>query len=620
MNILACDFETTTNREDCRVWAWAAVDIDTMQEEVGIDLPSFMNLILRKPKLIYFHNLKFDGNFILYWLLTNGYEWTSGKDERGRAEPIDPGQFTTLISDMGSWYSITIQAKEDRYGASSKIEIRDSLKIIPTSIDEMPKTFGLQNISKLSIDYKEERQVGHELTDEEREYVLVDARILALALKFMLTNGQKKLTTASNAMHDFKTRFGTKEFNATFPKLRAIDDERIRKTYKGGWTYVNPIHRNKQIGKGCVYDVNSMYPWAMKYCLLPYGEPVRYHGEPKPSEHYPLYTVTFDCEFKLKPGKFPSIQLKNTMGYMENEYIESSNHVTELNLTSIDFELFKECYDYEIFTFKGGYYFKGRSGIFAEYIDYWFNVKTQAKKDGNKGLEKIAKLMLNALYGKFGARMFGKSKVPVYDNLYDIVRYKTTEVEERRGGYVPVATFITSYSRDKIIRGANSCGERFIYGDTDSLHIIGTEPVNIDIDDYRLGAFKQESIFVRAKFIRQKTYLEIILNGEKEEMNLKACGMPSKLKETVREEDFYEGAVYDHNEDPRFAPKLKPTIVPGGVILEETTFRIKSINTNETSSLDPREFEPGQKVRKPLRKREKVLTNKKKCGKMEERG
>ena len=34
-------------------------------------------------------------------------------------------------------------------------------------------------------------------------------------------------------------------------------------------------------------------------------------------------------------------------------------------------------------------------------------------------------------------------------------------------------------------------GERIIYGDTDSLHIIGTEPVNIDIDDYRLGAFKQ---------------------------------------------------------------------------------------------------------------------------------
>lgn len=103
-------------------------------------------------------------------------------------------------------------------------------------------------------------------------------------------------------------------------------------------------------------------------------------------------------------------------------------------------------------------------------------------------------------------------------------------------------------------------------------------------------------------------------------MNLKACGMPSKLKKTVREEDFYEGAVYDHNEDPRFAPKLKPTIVPGGVILEETTFRIKSINTNETSSLDPREIEPGQKVRRPIRKREKVLTNKKKCGKMEERG
>lgn len=347
-----------------------------------------------------------------------------------------------------------------------------------------------------------------------------------------------------------------------------------------------------------------MYPWAMKYCLLPYGVPVRYLGEPEPSKNYPLYTVTFEAQFKLKPGKFPSIQLKHTMGYLDNEYVTQSDGVVELNLTSVDFALFKECYDAEIFRYKGGYYFKAKVGMFAEYVDYWFDVKTTAKKEKNKGMEAIAKLMLNSLYGKFGARMFGKSKYPIYDTLYDLIRYKQTEEEKRKAGYIPVATFITSYCRDKIIRAANACGDRFIYGDTDSLHIHGMDDPDIDIDEFRLGAFKQENVFKRAKFIRQKTYMEIIAKNGKEEMNLKACGMPKKLKETVREEDFFEGAVYDHSVTPRFAPKLKPKIVPGGVILAETTFKIKSAKVEPpTVKLPGILFD--EKVRKPLTKKAK---------------
>lgn len=579
MAIYSADFETTTDEKDCRVWAWAYCDIQTSEDiKFGTELNDFMCQLKNNGGIYYFHNLKFDGNFILYWLFKNSYEFNSN------SKKLRPGEFSTLISDMGTWYTITIYMKPLETGIANKVEIRDSLKIIPLGVEEIPKAYGLDE-AKGSIDYNKPREKGYQPTNEEWEYISHDVSIVAKALKFMRDNGQTKLTSASNALHDFKKRYDKKTYKKYFPELNSRADKDIRMTYKGGWTYLNPKYKNKDIGEGSVYDVNSMYPWAMKYCLLPYGNPVYFSGEYKKSKLYPLYVISFTCEFKLKPGKFPSIQLKHSMYFGDNEYIESSevdygNEAKSipitLNLTCVDYELFRHNYKAWNIEFHGGYMFQAKVGLFTEYIDYWYDVKASAKAEGNHGMEKIAKLMLNSLYGKFGARMSGCSKIPYYDATSDIVRYRKSDEEERKGGYLPIATFITSYCRDKIIRAAEVCGDRFIYADTDSVHILGNEPVpGMDVDEYRLGAFKLEERFIRGKFIRQKTYLEIYEKGGKEKMNLKCCGMPRKMKDSINENEFYEGAVYDHNVNEKFVPKLVPKVVPGGVILRETTFKIK---------------------------------------------
>ena len=595
-SIYSADFETTTNPDDCRVWAWALCDIWN-PEQVTIDnnLDSFMYYMRDNGGVYYFHNLKFDGNFLLYWLFKHGYKWTQKK-----AKELEVKEMTTLISDMGSWYTITIRMEPTKTGLSNIVEIRDSLKLIPLPVSDIPNAYGLEE-HKLTLDYNEDRPVGHELTQHERDYVSGDVIIVAKAIAFMIKQGQTKLTAASNALNDFKNRYDKKQYNKLFPKISKIADKDIRRSYKGGWTYLNPRWRNKAVKKGRVYDVNSMYPWAMKYCMLPHGDPYYFSGKYKPSKNYPLYVQSFVTEFKLKPGHYPSIQVKgSSLGYGENEYIVKSIAPTELTLTSVDFELFKENYDFdeENTEWLGGYMFQGRVGMFTEYIDYWYSVKTESKKTGNKGMEKIAKLMLNSLYGKFGSRLNGYSKQPYYDSNADIVRYTIPRdqngnkiPEDRKGGYLPVATFITSYCRDKIIRAANVCGERFIYADTDSLHISGDKPVpGLDVDEYRLGAFKLEEEFIRGRFIRQKTYLEVYMKNGKEKVNLKCCGMPDSLKKVVTEEDFVEGADFKpeyvarknaeiSKEENWGKPKLMPQIVPGGVILKETTFQIKKASS-----------------------------------------
>lgn len=372
--------------------------------------------------------------------------------------------------------------------------------------------------------------------------------------------------------------------------MSADVDKDIRMSYKGGWSYVNPAWQNKPVDAGRVYDVNSMYPWAMKFCLLPYGDPIKFLGEYQDTPGYPLYVLNFSCQFKLKPGHYPSIQLKHSIMYGDNEYIEESkgDEPTVLALTSVDFELFKENYDYWDFTAYGGYMFHGQVGMFADYVDVWFGEKTTQKAAKNAGKVLIAKLMLNGLYGKFGSRQVAYSKIP-YLGDDGIVHYKKSDPEEKNGwyGYIPVAAFITSYCRDKIIRGANSVGERFIYADTDSLHIYGDyEPEGLDVDEFRLGAFDHEQTFIRGKFIRQKTYLEISKKNGKEVMTIKCAGMPKKVKGTIKEEEFHEEAI--------FGGKLVPHVVPGGVILKETTFEIKKM------------VKPGQSgAEKPIRRKRK---------------
>lgn len=206
MAIYMADFETTTKEEDCRVWAWACVDIATPEDAiVDNDIKTFISFISRNSCTCYFHNLKFDGTFILSYLFRSGYEHVIQKKGRGgKLEPLEPGQISTCISDMGQWYTM----KVCWMGTETTTEFRDSAKLIPLPVEAIPKAYGLPDI-KLSIDYKEDREEGHILTDEEEAYVKEDVIIVAKAINIMRQQGQKKLTAAANALYDFqeKNRF-----------------------------------------------------------------------------------------------------------------------------------------------------------------------------------------------------------------------------------------------------------------------------------------------------------------------------------------------------------------------------------------------------------------------------
>ena len=569
----SADFETSTWLEDqTYVWAFALCEIGNEDNLIiGNNIDDFMKYVEHLPNSdIYFHNLKFDGEFIIHWLLTHGFKHITNKKDR------EDKTFSTLISDMGMFYTIEVYFKVWNK-KDKKVKFIDSLKIIPFGVDQIAKSFGLP-ISKLEIDYNEPRELGHELTNIEKDYITNDVRIVSMALKVLFDAGLTKITTASNALANFKDTVGKSKFTNLFPELDYEIDKDIRQAYKGGFTYLNPIYKEKDTGAGVVLDVNSLYPSVMRYELMPIGDPVFYNGKYEEDKVYPLYIQMITCSFKIKKDKIPTIQIKKSPSFMDNEYLESSNNeIVCLTLTSVDLKLFLEHYDTEYLTYECGWKFKGMHGIFDNYIDHWTEVKIKATKEGNKGMRTLAKLMLNSLYGKFASSLDCQSKIPYIED--DTVLYYLGEEETKHGIYLPIGCFITAYARDKTIRTSQAIKtysidkygkDLYCYSDTDSIHcLLPIEELTqfCDIDDVRLGAWKHESTFSKARFVRQKTYLEMIDN----EVKITCAGMPKECYKYVEWDKFKEGFTC--------SGKLMFKHVKGGVKLVETDFTIKSDKT-----------------------------------------
>ena len=576
MKCFTADFETTTDINDCRVWAYALCEIGNIDNfQYGNDIKSFIDFC-KNPKenyKIWFHNLKFDGEYIFSYLLKNGYELIEDKKEK------KDNTFTCLISDTGQFYSIeiyfTIKKKK-----VNKVTIYDSMKLLNFSVDKIAKAFDLP-IRKLKIDYKAYREIGHILTKEEVDYIRNDVEIMARALKFMFDEGLNKMTIGSCALSYYKNK--CKYFLKYFPVLPYQIDQDIRKSYKGGFTYLNDIYKGKETGEGVVLDVNSLYPSVLYNERMPIGEPIFFEGEYKIDKLYNLYIQHFTCIFELKENKIPSIQLKNNLSFMPTEYIKSSNGLpVELILTSVDLELFFSQYDVYDIIYHDGWKFKSIQGLFCDYIDYWTDKKIQAKKDNNKVMYLISKLMLNSLYGKFGLNPNTRSKFPYLDRD-GVVRYYLTPLEERKPVYIPIATFVTSYARRKTVLTSqsikdytiNNCGiDYYIYSDTDSIHLLKLSEEElkkfVDIDDYKLGAWKLESTFTRGKYLRQKCYIE----ENENELNVTIAGLPKNLGRYITFENFENGLSLLAS-DEEIDHKLTFKHVNGGVLLVDTDFTIK---------------------------------------------
>ena len=572
---LVADFETSTEawlgRDNgwTRVWLWGLYDIDTDNFEYGLDLDSFMNRVLIKDRLgnpiIYFHNLKYDGSYIVWWLFSHGYTF----DDDLKTEK----SFRTCISDMGMWYFIEVCIYKHRR-AKYIIRFQDSLKKIPLPVRDIPSAFGFADSeSKGEIDYDLYRPIGYIPDSNELSYLHSDCVIVARALKQLEQQGFTRMTNSGDAFYSWKCSLQSEQakarhikpehnYRAYFPKLDIDTDDYIRKAYRGGWTYVNPKYAGEILTKPVeVWDINSMYPDKMRNKYLPVGEPRFFKGKPAPNK-YQCYICRIMICFEIKKDHLPCIQLKHCGLFNPTEYVLSSaGQEVEMVVTNIDLSLIFAQYNVLDITYIDGYYFRKSKGFFNKHIDYQMAIKERSKG----GERYVAKLRMNTVYGKTATAPRKKSKIPHLED--DVIKFTFSEEKVEDPEYTALAVFITSWARHDIIKDAQNNYDRFIYCDTDSLHMFkredGQEP-NLPIHPTHLGFYKKEHDVIKSTFLRSKTYIEQYENGDVE---IKCAGASPEVKKGMNFENFQVGMTFEG--------KLAPKQVKGGCVLTRTTFTIK---------------------------------------------
>lgn len=582
--VLAADFETTVfeGQKDTLVWASALVELG--KEEVTIlgsieDTFEYLKS-LKTNVLLYYHNLKFDGSFWLDFLMKK-LHLTQAFDEyaleRGvfrfvKDKWMRSRTFKYVISDTGQWYGIKI--KLGKY----MIELRDSLKLLPFSIERIGKQFGTLH-KKLKMKYEGFRYPNCYISPEEKEYIRNDVLVLKEALEIMYEQGHNRLTIGSCCLNEFKEILAEEmnlKWDKVFPNHYDIEldpdihgvtnaDDFVRRSYRGGWCHYVKEKAGRMLGHGVTADVNSLYPSVMHSMSdnwYPVYEPHFWIGDipeeaTKPARYY---FIRFKCRFYLKDGYLPFIQQKHSFMYNGNENLTTSDvydaetdtymaewtdksgkvHDTamELTMTQDDWELFQEHYRTENLEVLGGCWYYALKGIFDIYIDKYKEIKMKSKG----AVRELAKLFLNNLYGKLAASRNSSFKVAYLDEEGNI-KFRLQADDQKAPGYIPIGSAITSKARCFTIRaaqknyhGPNKPG--FCYADTDSIHCDLREEdlVGINVHPTEFNHWKVESYWDKALFIRQKTYYEHVTHEDGEPVgnpydNLKCAGLPEHCKQ-----------------------------------------------------------------------------------------
>ena len=556
---VVADFETTTEkfyneRGYTEVWLYAISDKNGKILNYGFTIKEFMKYIKKNLNgyIIYFHNLKFDGSFILNYILENKIPY------KDKIFSNDTQCYNTLISEEGQFYQITLH-----FNAKQEVRFQDSLKLLPFKVRKIAEDFNLEwngeDLRKLKIDYND-----YSVDKTKLDYVFNDVRVVALALNQIKNEGMINMTTASCAYNSY---INDMLFTDTF--FPVLDEKFLiewRNGYRGGRSQVNPLYANVVLHNVRRYDVNSMYSYIMYTKELPIGKPIKCNkiGQYK----FELYKI--NVKFTLKEGHLPTLLKKNFV-FGGGLYYENLEEIETIWISSIDYELLLRHYNIECIQFLEIYGFKTCDFLFKNYIDKWYAIKNREK--GAK--KQVAKLMLNSLYGKFGSNCKGRSKLP-YLNDNGELEFNNSEEQDMRKYYLPIAIAITSYAHKLIDDAIMSTGyDNFVYCDTDSVHTLGTLSPEL-IDNKELGKFKLESIEITSKYVRPKTYVYKELN-EKDEIvySITCAGMNDDCKEYAL--DTFGDDIFNKFQTgfEIHGKKLIPKQVKGGMILVETSFKIK---------------------------------------------
>lgn len=564
-----CDFETVVYKDRHYVTCYSIVGnncefsnivkINTAEDIIAKSYSLVLEFVQKcfelsktnkKKSLFFFHNLnKFDSYFLLNTL--------SNED----CFNID------IISRNTQIYKIIVNDKSNPL----RIEFRDSLLYLPISLAKISEIFCSKH-KKLAFD-QQNNILENYLYDEKFKKSLVSYCLQdSLALKegfesflnyirtSLLIEPLSSLSLPGISLRYFRLKFyDDKKF--PIEKLCANKDSFVRKSYRGGTADVfKPYLLN-----GFHYDVNSLYPYIMKYSPMPIGE----------GKWVDIHNIDDFFGFVKVEVTSPEFIHKPFLNYYDSKrgLIAPIGSWVEIYFSEeIKYAL---TLGYKFKYLKGLSYEKGV--IFDQFVESLYPLRL--KHDKGSPLNTIIKLLLNSLYGRFGmktdmlkSKIIENSSIKSYVSIYDVanistfntkslINYKETPTQKKvhallnencidakqyqdlskqlnsfnESSAPHVASAITAFARifmDKFKRDPNL---DVYYSDTDSIFCKNPLPSNL-ISDTELGKFKLENTIKEGIFLLPKVYMLKTVNNE---TIIKCKGLDNRLLTDLDIYDIY---------------------------------------------------------------------------------
>lgn len=481
MKIFTYDTETSYDPTTSTAWVWSWGLCD---EDLTVTLGDGLNFLTALCKLpddseVWVHNLSFDGEFILYEAIAQGFKIAYDVDERYRFHGV-----VIVQEDISGIRAITLN-----YGGK-RIVLRDSFRLFRCALSKIPKICGFESIDHKgdAIDYEVIRPRNWKSTVEEQEYQAHDVTVLMRGIKWIKALGEGN-TIGSIALNDFKRHVGKTPFKSLTPADHAI----LSSLYSGGKTWVNPQYANRHIiSPGWTIDRNSMYPAE---AVNTHPVAVRAIRDGRTSGGDKRAYLIQCTDLRVKAGHFP---------VLVRAFGAQSDYVTLLEKWIYEPELDYLCahYNYKTLRVVKTAEFEC-SEICRSWVEKWYRVK-QAEPDRRE----FAKLMLNNLTGKIAQNPVHEEIRRFWrDGSFNLYRYNPP-LKLNKFTFMPWTASVTSDSRLCLASTVGLIGvDHCFYTDTDSVHGYGELPQDI-IDQFALGAWKKENDFDEAIYIKNKCYFE----------------------------------------------------------------------------------------------------------------
>lgn len=502
------DFETTKiELTDNQIFLQGGIYTHNKNDEVYLydSIEEIINFFVKSnTKLFYFHNLGYDFRFMFDYLLNN-YD-------------------VSIIP-----YSSNI-LKVSVYKNNKKLfELRDSFALLRTSLKSANITF---NEHYFKSDIGDGVLNYNKKSKSHREYLKLDC----LSLYESLSNMKKiyrfdkmYLTIASAFMAEWENRY------KNYKKIRIISkyDNFFRTGYYGGRT--ESYYQKAKNIKG--YDFNSLYPSVMAKNKYPLGKifrtPQKYSMKDL-LEHEFFYA-------KVKNIYIPHSNIPPLAVRQENGGLYFPiGHVKEGIYNSVDIKLLYNMggfcdLDYGYFWIESDY-------IFKDIVNYFYDNKLNAKKNGDMGEYERSKRLLNSGYGKFAQKRVLESyiKIKTKKEIFNYIHkggmikktkfkdmYLIKKLSHKNYTTTHISSFITSYARlelYKAILEIKKANKTLYYVDTDSLY---TDYNFSNFHPYKLGYLDCEYKNIKeAYFALPKLYaIKIIDNEGNDKIIIKGKGL-----------------------------------------------------------------------------------------------